>query len=106
MSEKLLAIGKGKSLESLKLLGFEIIECENFKDLKEILENQDFSSYTLLIIAEDVLNTSPKEISSLYTSSLPPVLILPTPTSMEGIGRKLISQLAKETLGIELWKES
>jgi len=102
---KNLAVGKGNSLEFLKPLGFEVIECQDFQQLAQVLQDKDLTPYTLLIITEDLLHVSPKEILSLYLSLPLPVLILPTPVSRKGLGKEVIRQLVKQTLGMELWKE-
>ena len=102
---KSVAIGKATILEFLKPFGFEVIECEDFPALANLLREKDLSSYTLLILTEDLLHVPTQEILSLYTSLPLPVLILPTPVSRKGLGKEVINQLVRHTLGMELWKE-
>lgn len=100
MSEKkLAALGNRKELLPLKSLGFNIYDCKDFKEAREMIDKLNSKEYDLVIVTENIVEDNQTSFLDIIRSLPLTVLVLPEYKVKRNLLGDIVKKVMREAVG-------
>ena len=101
MSEgKFAALGNRKELLPLKSLGFNILDCKDFREVQPLIEKLSSEGYDLVIIAENIVEGNQSSFFKIIRDFPLNILVLPEYKIRKNFAKEIVKKVIREAVGL------